>query len=527
LHGRVLSSRDREPVRAKFELKASDERWDELAARTGLGGTYEFEDLHPGAWDLSASCPGYLSKRFHWVLEAEPRREEDIVLEPAIVVSVRIDADLPKGLTWFENLDRIGITGVAQQLANALEAQGGNLDRDLAYALRYGYPPWLDLFVIPTYDESGRFLETALAASSPIGRFRTRGSRPAPFGVRKKGGKVRNLTLDAEVISAIEERAGNLASPRILADGRSLEDLSPDCCGVLELSESPPLVANLVAHGCVLASIPVPRGANEITLPLRRGDLERLVANVHLTVVDAETGVGLAGARVDVEANVDVGSRQAGQDGSITISGLLPGPAMLRIQSMDREVVEDQVLLVPGSTTELGVYRLSRYSRSSVQVRDPDGNPQPVSFDIFPEDREVGNGRSLSSGKYRSDKEGVLKITRLRCGRSVIVADDETWASLPVLLDTTFRDAPGLEVRVAKPTSVALRLRGEPPANGRLVLRTQSGLHVGDRRCRTSDPIRFALAPGSYTAELFDGDAWLWSEGILVGADPVRRWLPR
>jgi hypothetical protein len=528
VHGRVLSARDRSPVRGKFDLKASDEHWDEFLPRLSGGAAFEFVDLHPGAWDVSASCPGYLSRRVRWNLEADPPdREEDIVLEPAIVVSVRIDADLPKGVSWFESLDRLGVTGLGEELASALESQGGKVDRVLEYALRYGYPAWIDVFVIPTYEEPGAFLETALAASSPIGRFRTRGSRPAPFGVRIHGGKARGLPLtDEAVVAAIEERAGNVAGPRILANGQSLEDLSPECCGVLELSEQPPSVANLVVHGCVLASVPIPRGATEVTLPLRRRDLERLVAAVHLTAVDAETGAGLVDARVDLESGIDVGPRQAGPDGSVTFSGVVPGPAMLRIQSPDREVVEDQVLIAPASTTDLGAYRLTRYSRSSVLVRDTDGKPQPVSFDVFPEDREAGSRETRSPRLFRSDDQGVLKLIRLRCGRSIVVAHDGRWASMPVLLDTTFRDAPGLELRVAKPTSVALRLRGEPPPNGRLVLLTQSGLHVDERHCRSSDPIRFALAPGSYTVELFDGDAWLWSEGLAVGEDPVRRWMP-
>jgi hypothetical protein len=60
-----------------------------------------------------------------------------------------------------------------------------------------------------------------------------------------------------------------------------------------------------------------------------------------------------------------------------------------------------------------------------------------------------------------------------------------------------------------------------------LSLRTRSGLPAADRRCHTRDPLRFKLAPGDYTVELYDGDTWLWSEGLAVGADPVQRWLPR
>ena len=511
-------------------MKASDENWEEFSARIFGGGNYEFEDLHPGAWDVSVSCPGFLSRQVRWNLEADQQEhEEDIVLDPAIVVAVRIHADLPKELAWFESLDRLGVSGLGEHIAGTVESQGTRVDPNLLYALRYRYPRLLDLLVIPTSEEPGPFLESDLAASSPIGRFRTRGSGPAPFGARKlRGGRMRELTLsDTGVVAAIEARAGNLAGPRILADGRRLDDLSPESCGVLELSESPPLFANLVAHGCVLASVPIPPGATEVAIPLRQVDLEQLVASAHLTVVDAESGAGIQGAKVEIDFGLEVMPKQASRDGSLTIPGLMPGPATLRIQSTDRETVEDEILLRPGSTTELGIYRLSRFSRSEVVVRDADGNPQPVSFDIFSEEGDLGTRGLPRSRRFRSNSEGILKINRIGCGRYVIVARDENWASLPVVLDTTLRDTSGYGVRVEKPTKVALRLRGEPPPNGRLVVRTQSGVHVEARRCRSSDPIRFALAPGSYTAELFDGDMWLWSEGIAVGADPVRRWLPR
>jgi hypothetical protein len=35
------------------------------------------------------------------------------------------------------------------------------------------------------------------------------------------------------------------------------------------------------------------------------------------------------------------------------------------------------------------------------------------------------------------------------------------------------------------------------------------------------------LAPGGYSAELYDGETWLWSEGLAVGTEPVRQFLPR
>jgi hypothetical protein len=189
----------------------------------------------------------------------------------------------------------------------------------------------------------------------------------------------------------------------------------------------------------------------------------------------------------------------------------VPGPATLRILSADRETVEDHIFIAPGGTTDLGVYRLTRSSRARLEVRDTDGNPQEVSFNLYPEDAGVSMREMFASRFFHLNAEGVLRIGSLACGRHVILARDENWACMPMLLDTTLRDARGVEIRVTKPTKVALRLRAEPPPNCRLALRTQSGLPVVDRRCHSTLPMWFALAPGSYTVECFDGESWLWS----------------
>jgi len=39
--------------------------------------------------------------------------------------------------------------------------------------------------------------------------------------------------------------------------------------------------------------------------------------------------------------------------------------------------------------------------------------------------------------------------------------------------------------------------------------------------------MHFRLAPGNYSVELSDGETWLWSERVAVGAEPIRSYLPR
>ena len=510
-------------------MRGWGEQWEEIVAKPADGGIYELKDLQPGAWELSASCPGFLSRRVQLHLEPnETKHDEDVLLEPAIVVAVRVQADLPKEVALTEGVGRLLLSGVGSFLASTIAARDENKDVRLLYKLGYASPPSLDVYVIPTLEEPGSVLDSSLAASSDIGRFRTRESRPAPFGVRRSsGGRARSLALDADVTDALESQHRDRPDPKLLADGRSLDDLSSEDRGVLELSETPPLFASLVVRSCVLDSVPVLRGANEITLHLKRQDVERLIGAIHLVVVDAETGVAIPNARVELEPSVDPAEHWTDKSGTLVMKALVPGPATLRIRSTDRETVEDRIFVALGGTTELGVYRLNRTSRGQVEVRDAEGHPHEVAFNVLPEEAELATRELLATRLFRSDAEGVLKLRSLACGRHVILTRDEEWACMPALLDTTLRDARDFGILVAKPTDVALRLRAQPPPNARLCVRTQAGLPVTDRRCRSCDPMHFALAPGSYTVEFFDGDLWLWSEGVAVGAEPVRRWLPR
>ncbi len=445
------------------------------------------------------------------------------------MVPVRVQADLPRGVSLSEGIGRLYLAGVGTFLARELDAQDAKADRDLHYDLRYESPAWLDLYVIPTLEEPGSVLDSDLAASSGIGRFRTRESRPSPFGARKSfGGRARAQgPLEPGVTEALEAQARNRPDSKLLEDGRSLDDLSPEDCGVLELSESPPLFASLVVRSCVLDRAAILRGASEVTLHLKREYLERLVGGIHFVVVDAETGVAIPNARVELEPGIDGSDSWTDKDGSFGKKGLTPGPATLRIRSRDRETLEDRIFVATGGTTELGEYRMNRTSRGQVEVRDAEGDPHEVTFNVLPEDAELATRELLSTRLFRSDAEGLLELRSLACGRHVILSRDDTWACTPTLLDTTLRDARDFGLLVAKPTDVALRLRAQPPPNARLCVRTQSGLPVMDRRCHSCDPMHFALAPGSYTVEFFDGDLWLWSEGVAVGTEQVRRWLPR
>jgi len=495
-----------------------------------------FEDLAPGKWNLTASCPGYLTRSVGVVLEAgEADHEQDVFLDPSFVVQVRIETSLPKGVTFAEMKDRLGLQGLGPVIASALESRDDSVSRELATRIRYFYPSPLDLHVIPTREEPGSNLEVDLKKSAEVGRFRTRGDLPEfTSSQRSTRGRSRQRPVgeSGRILPAMDRSQPPtpldlLATPPdLLADGRRIEDLLPEFCGVLELAELPPVCASLVARGCVLGTAVVPAGALEVTIPLDPQRLKTLIGGVRLIVLD-EQGTILRGVAVDIDSSIDSPITEFGGDGSITIVGLLPGPARLSLSRGGCEPVEDRIFVLPGQRTELGSYRLTEFSRSEIRVRNADGGPESVSFNIFPEDRFSSTREILKSRYFRSSPDGILKVDSVGRGRYLVVANDEDWTAIPTLLDTATHDARGLEIRVAKPTSVAFRLRADPPVNGRLSLRTASGVPVAERPCRTRDPIRFTVAPGAYTVELFDGETWLWSEGIAVGAEPVRRWLPR
>jgi len=492
LYGSVMRALEREPTGVPTKLKIADEEWEERETETGGLAKYEFKDLHPGHWDLDAAASGL--RTLHASVDLDGKETDvrlDLFLEPTYVIRVRLDASLGEGISMMGLGREISITGLKEVfVARAADPH----ERFFARAFSRTIP----MEVLATAEEPGRFLEMDDRSNYELGTFRAAGTR-------------------------ILTRPG---SP-VQADPPALRDLPEEYCGVLETTEPPPLFVSLVVHGFVIRSAAVPPGADEVTLPLTRADLDQLPATVHLKVVDAETGDRPADLHVQLgSAPAEPQMTRNEPDGSVTIGPTLPGPATLTLTASDRERIEESITVLPGKT-DLGTFRMQPVAYLRADVADGDGKPAVVSFDILPMDRYEQARKPLGLRSFSSNTSGVLEVASVGRGHYLLAVRDPNWAAMPAVADTSIGRKGHVDIRVTKGVDVALKLRAEPPPNARLSIRTTSGLPVDDRKCHGRETMRFRLTPGLYSVELFDGETWLATERLDVGSEPIRRYFPR
>lgn len=464
-------------------LRLVDSGWESRITHADETGHYVFEDLHPGSWELTAEAPGYRElRRSIELTPEEPDHRLDLVLTPGDIVKVKLLGQPSLELTGISWRARSGQASARMEPIVTLEEPAGWLPSDSD-----SRGAGVGVFVEPT-------------------RYR-------PIG------------------AGMEATVDDPESPRLrvrFPDGSTVNDLAPPYCGVFVLSKPPPLYASLLLGDFAIQTRAVLPGADEVTFEITKNDVEKLPGEVRLRVVDGDTDAPPGGV------NINLGQRLAGRrgtrrepDGAVVFEEVLPGSVMLTISAEGREIVTERVLVKPGTVTDLGLYRLQPFSLIQAKVVDDAGEPARVQFNVFPLDRYAATRETLGKRFFRSSADGELKIDSVGRGRYLILANEGGWVSMPALADTTLGNQKELEIRVSKGTPVAVRLRADPLPAARLEIRTRSGLPVAERRCRDRDPMKFMLVPGTYSIELWDGETWLASETLVVGAEPVRIYFPR
>jgi hypothetical protein len=506
LFGTIFDAGDRTPISRSPLLRITDDKWEQRMPAKGNDGAYEFSDLHEGEWELFVEAPGFQRSRLSVQLDrGEPEKQLDLFLRPALMILVRIEGAPGEDLQMLPAGSGFEFLGIRD---DALKRSTTPTERRLARAA----PESIGLNVMTTRLEPGRWLSENV---EQVGYIVTTNPPSPPRGSGPEVERLRALGYARE-------------TNRVrLPDGSKLDDVDPRYCGVLLLAEPPPVFAILVLKDLVVRTAPIPVGADSITFQLSREEIGRLLGNVRLRVVDAETNETLSRPSVSIGATTlgTIGTNVE-SDGSISFANLLPGSTKLTIERSGREIVSEQIRIEPGTTTDLGTYELQALGSIEAKVVDESGEPESVLFNVFPEALNKATRVAWGERILRSGRDGVLKIVSVGRGAYVIVASDPQWSAAPVLVDGSTPRRP-VEIRVSKGTAVALRLRGEPPPNGWLVIRASSGLAMAERACHSRDPMRFRLAPGNYSVELSDGEKWLWSEGIAVGTEPLRSYLPR
>jgi hypothetical protein len=467
--GIVTDAVSHAPVKGA-KLRFVDAGWEDRGGMTDVAGAYAVEHLAPGRWEVVVQDPAHRTLRATVEIAAEPSEQTfDLVLVPGDVIGVKVEGGV--------DLERVRFP---------LRSRSGPRDEGV----------WLDPCVMR--EEPGRWLAgEAESAAARAGRFHRRPSREPVLLAR--------VELDDSAHPAIP-------------DG---------CFGVFVLTEPAPVFACLVFRDLVLQTRAVPPGASEVVFALSPEDLKGLVGAARLRVVDGDSELPPRGLQVKLDTGEHDWRQRQTEDGTVTIEKVLPGRTLLTITADDREPVVEGVLVEPGQVTDLGLYRLERLSSIRGRVVDDEGRPAQVSFNVFPLDRYAETRSTLELRYFRSNAEGELKIDSVGRHRHLILANEKGWVSMPALADTTLGDVKDLTIRASPGVPVAVRLRAEPLPGTRLEIRTRSGLPVVERKCRDRDPMQFLLVPGNYSVELWDGETWLASESLTVGAEPVRMYFPR
>lgn len=485
LFGSITCESSQSTIRSP-SVRLVDSGWEARITHADETGLYAFEDLRAGSWELLVQAPGYRElRRSIELTQEEPEHRLDLVLTPGDIVKVKLLGQ-----------PRLELTGIPWR------ARSGEASARLEPIVTLEEPAF---WVPPDADARG----------ADVGIFVER----------------RTLSrTNAERVKEIEDEDEDEA-PRLrvrFPDGSTVHDLAPPYCGVFVLSKPLPVHASLVLGDFAVETRVVPPGADEVTFELSKEVVEKLTGEVRLRVVDGDTDA------LPAWVNINLGQRLAGRrgsrrepDGSVVFEEVLAGAVMLTISAEGREIVAEQVLVKPGTTTDLGLYRLQPFSLIHARVVDDAGEPARVQFNVFPLDRYPATREALCKRFFRSNEGGELKIDSVGRGRYLILANDPEWISMPALADTTLGDRKDVEIRVSKGTPVAVRLRADPLPAARLEIRTREGLPVAERRCRDRDPMRFMLVPGTYSVELWDGETWLASETLVVGTEPVRIYFPR
>jgi inosine/xanthosine triphosphate pyrophosphatase family protein len=92
----------------------------------------------------------------------------------------------------------------------------------------------------------------------------------------------------------------------------------------------------------------------------------------------------------------------------------------------------------------------------------------------------------------------------------------------PFVVDASQGDIGDLELRLQLPTQVQVAFTREPKEGAQLRVTTATGLPALEQDLSGLTPAEFALAPGSYSAEVREGAHKSGSVRFVVGKDALR-----
>jgi hypothetical protein len=345
----------------------------------------------------------------------------------------------------------------------------------------------------------------------------------APLGARLLVPIVTREPPQARLHGADREADGLPAAGQFHSRGPRLNGLSPDCMGVLVFDCDLPAYVSLVIHETIVETRRVDAGEEELTFTMSPDEMLAKLAGLRVRVIDAETGLAVARARVTLRGGTYADQGVATDAwGEAAIAGREPGRFELRVVAEGYQRLIRRIDAQPGETIELGTVALEREVGIEGCVLDSEDRPLALSFSVGtldPVDRSIQWSRDPH---FKSNGNGSFEVRGLRRGEHVIrVGENDaleakewqghSWVSDNVVVDTHLGSLSGVVLRVRPASRLVLRAPGLA-AGTRVRVLDEDGLELIASRPVGSHPISLRLPAGACQVVLLDRTGAVLSE---------------
>ena len=333
--------------------------------------------------------------------------------------------------------------------------------------------------------------------------------------------------------SRFEEVAGSLNDRlgvgRFEDHGPRVERAAPGSLGVLLLDCDLPVCVSLVHHQAVLQTKRVVTSADEVTFVVSPEDLLANLATLRIRVIDAESRLAIARARVTLGGGACFDPGVATDpEGIATIERREPGRFDLKVTADGYELFRSPVAALPGELTDLGTVALEKEATVEGRVLDLEDHPVAASFSLGIVDPQDPSIHWFRGEEYTSSDAGHLEIRGL--GRKSYVLrtnnhdlpDDGgwrgvAWVSGNVPLDTRAGSIAGLEIHLQPASKLVLRdVAGGTGDAMRFRVADELGQELVAGLLHGSEPRPLALPVGSYVVSLLDARGEVLSERAVT-----------
>jgi hypothetical protein len=306
----------------------------------------------------------------------------------------------------------------------------------------------------------------------------------------------------------------------------------PGAIAALEILEPRPVYVSLLLYQEVLATQLVSEGQSEVVFVLDLDDAARHLAELELTVLDAETGAPLADALANFQMSAGMGQvKKSDPQGRIVLKGRAPGRYDFFVRAEGHSSERLWIEIPPGAKVDRTL-ALPVGARIQGRVVDENGQPFAAEIELGPAPRPGELPASSSEAfhiKRRTHGDGSFDLEELAAGRWMLQFHDArndrglySHMSANVVVDTTSGPVTDLVVRAIPTGVLVVTWWGLDREGVELRFLDGSGLVRTRRRFGSGGPNCISLPQGAWRMCTLDRNGAIVDErDITLGAEPV------